>query len=227
MSTFLDTETGQGVDKTIVAGLITMLDKTSAIVQAFRMARNWLSEVATVITNDFGDGVPSRDIVVDIKVRGPKRILELHPSYMALQYLLLFPYREDGFHEKIPYHSNRGTRKIRNPNLFITFTSNPKWPKITEMLAFIPGHERPKVGTRVFKLKLTDQLDDLTKNEIFDKTYAVVYVIEFQKRSLPHPHILLWLEKEWKCKTPSQIDDIILTEIPSLTTDPEGYKVVT
>ncbi|GJV84080.1 hypothetical protein Tco_1523978 [Tanacetum coccineum] len=91
MSTFLDTETGQGIDETIVAGLITMLDKTSAITQAFRMARNWchshesvnfelrllsdqtsarqyntptVSEVVALITNDFGDGVPSRDIVV-------------------------------------------------------------------------------------------------------------------------------------------------------------------
>ncbi|GJX52811.1 hypothetical protein Tco_0281180 [Tanacetum coccineum] len=35
------------------------------------------------------------------------------------------------------------------------------------------------------------------------------------------------LEEEWKCKTASQSDDIISAEIPSPTTDPEGYKVVT
>nr|GEU39883.1 uncharacterized mitochondrial protein AtMg00810-like [Tanacetum cinerariifolium] len=46
--------------------------------------------------NDFGDGIPSRDIVVDNKDEGPERISELHPSYMALQYPLLFPYGEDG-----------------------------------------------------------------------------------------------------------------------------------
>ncbi|GJW05986.1 hypothetical protein Tco_1568409 [Tanacetum coccineum] len=44
---------------------------------------------------------------------GLKRISELHLSYMALQYPLLFPYGEDGFHEKIPYHTNRGTRKTK------------------------------------------------------------------------------------------------------------------
>ncbi|GKB34523.1 hypothetical protein Tco_0879465 [Tanacetum coccineum] len=66
-----------------------------------------LSEVAALITNDFGDGLPSKDIMVDSKDGVPKRISKLHPSYMALQYPLLFPYREDGFHEKIPYHSNR------------------------------------------------------------------------------------------------------------------------
>ncbi|GKE03926.1 hypothetical protein Tco_1395944, partial [Tanacetum coccineum] len=111
MSTFLYIETGQRVDETTVAGLITMLDTTSAVAQAFRMARDWchshesvnfelcllsertsarqynaltVSEVAALITNDFGDGLPSRDIVVDSKDGGLKRISELHPSYMAL-----------------------------------------------------------------------------------------------------------------------------------------------
>ncbi|GJR29043.1 ATP-dependent DNA helicase PIF1-like protein [Tanacetum coccineum] len=55
----------------------------------------------------------------------------------------------------------------------------------------------------------------------------IVYVIEFQKRGLPHAHILLWLEEHCKCKTPSEIDDIISAEMPSPTDDPDGYKVVT
>nr|GEV40318.1 putative reverse transcriptase domain-containing protein [Tanacetum cinerariifolium] len=55
----------------------------------------------------------------------------------------------------------------------------------------------------------------------------VVYVIEFQKRGLPHAHILLWLEEHYKCTTPSQIDDIISTELPSPLNDPEGYQAVT
>ncbi|GKD76660.1 hypothetical protein Tco_1339281 [Tanacetum coccineum] len=32
---------------------------------------------------------------------------------MALQYPLLFPYGEDRFHEKIPYHRNTGEQKIK------------------------------------------------------------------------------------------------------------------
>ncbi|GKB93521.1 reverse transcriptase domain-containing protein [Tanacetum coccineum] len=68
-------------------------------------------EVVALITNGFGDGVPTRDIIVNKKDSGPKRISELHPSYMALQYPLLFPYGEDGYHDKIPYHSNTGTHK--------------------------------------------------------------------------------------------------------------------
>ncbi|GKC44045.1 ATP-dependent DNA helicase PIF1-like protein [Tanacetum coccineum] len=221
-------------------------------------------EVAALITNDFGNGIPLRDIMVHKKDGGPKRILELHPSYMALQYLLLFPYEEDGFHEKIRYHNNTGTRKQKrrhkrgntweensfadelyggprymmqnyqdamalfrayvNLDLFITFTSNPQWPEITEMLAFHPGqkpHKRPEVGTRVFKMNLTELLDDLTKREVLAR------IVQFQKHGLPHARILLWLEEEWKCKTLGQIDDIISAEMPSPIDDPEGYKVVT
>ncbi|GKE25357.1 uncharacterized protein Tco_1436869, partial [Tanacetum coccineum] len=40
-------------------------------------------------------------------------------------------------------------------------------------------------------------------------------------------HILLWLEELWKCKMPSEIDDIISAKLPSPTDDPDGYKVVT
>nr|GEY94475.1 hypothetical protein [Tanacetum cinerariifolium] len=40
-------------------------------------------------------------------------------------------------------------RTYENPDLFITFASNPKWPEIAEMLSYLPGqkaHDRPKIG---------------------------------------------------------------------------------
>ncbi|GJX95035.1 DNA helicase PIF1, ATP-dependent [Tanacetum coccineum] len=308
LNAFVDNETEDSVDVTIVGSLIEMLDQNSSIAQSFRMARDWchshssvnvelrllsertsarqynaptVAEVAALITNDFGDGDPTRDIIVNTKDGWPKRISELHPSYMALQYPLLFQHGEDGYHDKIPYHRNTGTHKTNrgyvtmkeyyayviqyrqnqgttlhrgwrlfqqylvdaytaieeqrlgwtrnnqdtllvnlyhnvcdaitrgdtnaaglgkrivlphtfiggprymmqnyqdamalcraygNPDLFITFTSNPKWPEINEMLIHVPGqraHDRPEVGTKVFKLKLTELLEDLTKNKIF------------------------------------------------------------
>lgn len=45
-----------------------------------------------------------RDIIVHENVGGLKKISEIHPSYMALQYPLLFPYGEDGFHTNIPLY---------------------------------------------------------------------------------------------------------------------------
>ena len=45
-------------------------------------------------------------------------------------------------------------RKIGRPDLFITVTTNPKWPEILESLT--PGqqpHDRPDLLSRVFRLK--------------------------------------------------------------------------
>ena len=53
-----------------------------------------------------------------------------------------------------------------------------------------------------------------------------MYVIEFQKRGLPHAHILLWLKENYKCKTGNQLDNMISAELPCPTNDPEGYKAV-
>ncbi|GJS94912.1 helicase [Tanacetum coccineum] len=111
-----------------------------------------------------------------------------------------------------------------NPNLFITFTSNQRWAEISKMLAHVSGqksHDRPEIGTRVFKMKLTELLDDFTKKHIFGDCCA-----EFQNRGLPHAHILLWLEERFKCTTPDEINDIISAELPYLAKDLDGYKVV-
>ncbi|GJV87178.1 DNA helicase PIF1, ATP-dependent [Tanacetum coccineum] len=261
-----------------------------------------VSKVAALIVNNFRDGLPTRDIIVNGKDERRKCVSELHPSYMALQYPLLFPYGEDGFHDKIPYHTNTGSRKTKrgygtmkeyysyiiqqrpdesstllkggrmfqqylvdtytaveeqrlnwtrnnqdtlrvelyhnlcdavirgdtsavglgkrivlprtftgsprymmqnyqdamaicrtydNPDLFITFTSNLKWPKISKMLSYFPGqksHNRPEIGTRVFKIKLTELLDDLMKKHVFGESRG---------------------------------------ELPSPTDDPDTYKTVT
>jgi hypothetical protein len=43
------------------------------------------------------------------------------------------------------------------PDLFITFTCNPKWDEITEALLMEPGQkhaDRPDIVTRVFKMKI-------------------------------------------------------------------------
>ncbi|GJU76542.1 ATP-dependent DNA helicase PIF1 [Tanacetum coccineum] len=189
MSALMEKETTKKVDENTVSGLIQMLDRSNALAQSFRMVKEWcrshgsqdfslrliserttsrqynvltMSEVAAMVVNDFGDGIPSRDIVVEI----------------------------------------------------------------SEMLAHIHGqksHDRPEIGTRVFKMKLTELMDDLTKRHVYGD---FVYVIEFQKQGLPHAHILLWLEERFKYTTPDEINDIIIAKIPSPTEDPDGYKVV-
>lgn len=42
----------------------------------------------------------------------------------------------------------------------------------------------------------------------------------------PHAHILLWLNSEYKPRTPEDIDNIICAEIPCKTSDRLMYKLV-
>lgn len=80
-------------------------------------------------------------------------------------------------------------RKFGKPDLFITFTCNPNWPEIKS--ALFNGQspaDRPDLTARVFHQKLKELLNDIVEKEVFGKPLAYVYVIEFQKRGLPHPY---------------------------------------
>ncbi|XP_045792116.1 uncharacterized protein LOC123886886 [Trifolium pratense] len=114
------------------------------------------------------------------------------------------------------------------PDLFITFTCNPNWPEITRLLSKqnLKAHERPDIITRVFKIKLTELLKDLTKKHVLGKVMAFLYTIEFQKRGLPHAHILLFLHPESKYPSPDDINKIISAEIPDPTSQKELYMLV-
>ncbi len=55
---------------------------------------------------------------------------------------------------------------------------------------------------------------------------VVVYTVEYQKRGLPHAHILLFLHPDDKNPTLAEIDKIISTEIPDALTEPKAYEAV-
>lgn len=54
----------------------------------------------------------------------------------------------------------------------------------------------------------------------------MIYTIEFQKRGLPHAHILIFLQRTSRILEVADIDRIITAEIPNEETDPALYKVV-
>ncbi|XP_073224868.1 uncharacterized protein [Cicer arietinum] len=115
------------------------------------------------------------------------------------------------------------------PNLFLTFTCNPKWPEIQFFLEIVEGQksdDRPDIISRVFSIKLWELINDIKRQQIFGKVTAVVYTIEFQKRGLPHAHILVFLHSEDKIQTPSKIDNTISAEIPDKDIDPITFSVV-
>lgn len=53
-----------------------------------------------------------------------------------------------------------------------------------------------------------------------------MYTIEFQKRGLPHAHILLWMKQGFKFPTVESIDKVISAEIPDKDAHPHLYDVV-
>ena len=93
--------------------------------------------------------------------------------------------------------------KYGKPDIFLTFTCNPKSKDILDNL--LDGQEpadRPDIISRVFKLELRELLTDLLKRHVLEVPVAYVYVIEFQKRGLPHVHLLLILNNETKLRHP-------------------------
>ena len=118
-------------------------------------------------------------------------------------------------------------RVFGKPDLFITVTCNPNWPEIKE--ALLPGQtaqDRPELISRVFNMKLKAIFNDFLKENIFGKVLAYLYTIEFQKRGLPHAHILLILNRSYKPKTAADYDTIVSAEIPDKNRDPNTYKTV-
>ena len=118
-------------------------------------------------------------------------------------------------------------RRYGKLDLFITVTCNPKWEEIASSL--LPGQtpsDRPDIITRVFHQKLKKLLHDITFNNIFGKVIAYVYTIEFQKRGLPHCHILLILDASCRPKSADDYDKYVAAEIPNKQLAPELYQIV-
>ncbi|XP_061372128.1 uncharacterized protein LOC133314638 [Gastrolobium bilobum] len=115
------------------------------------------------------------------------------------------------------------------PHIFVTITCNPKWPEISRFLKArtLNAEDRPDILCRVFKFKLDQLLQDLRNGHILGKINGYVCTIEFQKRGLPHAHILLFLHSSNKPESALDIDKLISAEIPDKDCDPSLFAAVT
>jgi len=109
-------------------------------------------------------------------------------------------------------------------DLFITMTANPAWPEIKDALLYNQtAAERPDLITRVFHAKLHSLIQDIKKGVLGD-TLGYLYTIEFQKRGLPHAHIIVFLKPHAKLRNPEQVDSLMSSELPM--DDPQLLELI-
>ena len=106
-------------------------------------------------------------------------------------------------------------REYHKPDYFITMTCNPNWPEIKDQLKRgQTAQDRPDIVARVFKLKKDQMMQDLKSGHVLGKVVAHMHVVEFQKRGLPHAHILVILADDDRTMTADMVDSIVSAELP-------------
>nr|XP_027121997.1 uncharacterized protein LOC113738930 [Coffea arabica] len=174
------------------------------------------------------------------------RIHHYFSYYDPLQYPLLFPRGECGWRHGILRNSDSRKRKYdtsddanlidsssietasdlirleqEDQDIFITMTCKTNWKEIQENLKYgEDAQDRPDLVSRVFRAKFEMFKYETLKKKIFGEVQALVHVIKFQKRGLPHAHLLLILKPEYKPLNPEAYDKIVFAEIP----DPDQQR---
>ena len=125
----------------IVAGLIDMFNTHNPIVHLFRTARDRLaengddryiirlfgdpdkhgdifsapvaSEVVGLVVGDVGISDVGHDLIVQDQAGHLQKVEEKHCKFMSMQYPILFPYGEDGYHENITYRRCARSQAIK------------------------------------------------------------------------------------------------------------------
>ncbi|CAK8534014.1 unnamed protein product [Lathyrus sativus] len=113
------------------------------------------------------------------------------------------------------------------PDIFLTMTCNPSWIEITSELGIHQTpQDRPDLLTRIFRSKFEQLKDDVINKGVLGRVRSYMYVTEFQKRGLPHVHMLLILDTDDKLREPEEYDSVVKAEIPQHESEPELYEAV-
>ncbi len=79
---------------------------------------------------------------------------------------------------------------------------------------------------RVFNLKKKALIKEVYDKGIFGKAAAHVHTIEFQKRGLPHMHMLVFLERPHKILSVADVDSVASAAWPDPETQPQLFDTV-
>lgn len=112
------------------------------------------------------------------------------------------------------------TQKLKQPS------ANPNWDEIKgELRQRQTPSDRPDLIARVFRLKVKELLVDIVERCVLGPVSGYVYAVEFQKRGLPHIHLVLWLIQG--TIPVESVDHFTCAEIPDPIRNPALYEIVT
>ena len=118
-------------------------------------------------------------------------------------------------------------RYYQKMDLLITVTANPQWPEIID--ALLPGQspeDRPDLVARIFHMKVKAIMHEIYKGGVLGQAVAYIYTVEFQKRGLPHVHLLVFLARHDKLRNPADVDSVISSVWPDPQTQPLLFETI-
>ncbi|CAN1293759.1 hypothetical protein LINPERPRIM_LOCUS22168 [Linum perenne] len=269
-----------------------MFDENNVLVKVFRYARDRLNandlhnvkikllakrisdgreydlpavdELAILVVDETGGVTHQPDVMVQHLSNEMERVSFYHPSLMALQYPILFPYGEDGWHPTIMLRNTNDPTNCVSQCDYYAYRIQTRLQESSTLL--ISGRLFQQYVVNAYALVEAERLDWIQNNqtklrkhyfhgltgkhiilasshtgsprykyENFQDAVAICRTLgypdlfitsEFQKRGLPHAHMLVFLSAEDKIHCASQIDSVISAEIPDSSTDPECYDAV-
>jgi hypothetical protein len=117
-------------------------------------------------------------------------------------------------------------RFARKPDWFLIMTADANSPEIKD--ALLPGQtaaDNPDLVARVFREKVRILLKAV-KDGAFGDCLGTVWTIEFQKRGLPHLHLLIFLRRHARLKNADEIDRVISAQLPDPDQFPRLFELV-
>jgi hypothetical protein len=78
----------------------------------------------------------------------------------------------------------------------------------------------------MFKIELKELINDIHKKHSPGHMITRIYVIEFQKRGLPHAHILIFFAEDCKPHMVKDVDHMTSAELPNPETNRLTHETV-
>ncbi|KAM0822262.1 hypothetical protein ACQ4PT_071604 [Festuca glaucescens] len=148
-------------------------------------------------------------------------------------------------HNHLVQHFRFARRRLQSsdcPNVVIRFFGDEggshgtrfSGPTACEVAALIVGDLTPAINrfdvvaeTHSHELRQVSSLNPSLMALQYPLLFPYdLYVVEFQKRGLPHTHTLIWLKRNTKEPSSALIDSFVSAELPDPEKDPLGYVLV-